>query len=94
MQHLSGRLKDGDRILFDGLTGYLEDQGGPSPAGGRSEIHQGGLLANHLPADHPYRLELEDGRAGTIEPTTVHATNSAGIAYLEYRPVGELGAEA
>jgi len=92
MQHIRGRLKDGDRVLFDGVTGYLEDQGGPSPAGGRLEIHQGGLLANHLPGDRPYRLELDDGRAATIDLTKVHASNSAGIAYVDFRLAGELTA--
>ena len=92
MQHFRGRLREGDRTLFEGVTGYLEELGGPGPAGGRLEIHQGGLLANHLPDDHPYRLELEDGRAATIALTGVHASNSSGIAFVGFRLLGELTA--
>ena len=94
MQQFRGRLKDGDRIIFDGVPGHLEDQWGPVTASGRLEVHQGGLLASHLPDDRPYRLELEDGRAGTIALTKVHASNSEGIAYVEFRLVGELMAGA
>ena len=94
MQQFRGRLKDGDRIIFDGLGGYLEDQGGAATASGRLEVHQGGLLAGHLPDDRPYRLELEDGRVGTIDLTKVHASNSSGIAYVDFRLVGELTAAA
>ena len=94
MQQFRGRLRDGDRTIFDGVAGYLEDQGGAATASGRLEVHRGGLLANHLPDDRPYRLELEDGRAGTIELTKVHASNSSGIAYVEFRLVGELTAGA
>ncbi len=89
MQQFRGRLKDGDRIIFDGVTGYLENQGGPATASGRLEVHQGGLLAGHLPDDHPYLLELEDGRAGTIDLTKVHASNSSGIAYVEFQLLDE-----
>ena len=94
MQHFRGRLRDGDRIIFEQLTGYLENEGGPAKTSGRLEVHQGGLLASHLPGDHPYRLELEDGRAGTIDLTKVHASDSSGIAYVEFRLAGELVAGA
>ena len=94
MHHFRGRLRDGDRIIFDQLTGYLENEGGPATDSGRLEVHEGGILGSHLPGDRPYRLELEDGRAGTIDLTKVHASNSSGIAFLEFRLVDELMAGA
>ena len=94
MQHFRGRLRDGDRIIIEQLTGYLEDEGGPATDSGRLEVHEGGILGSHLPGDRPYRLELEDGRAVAIDLTKVHASNSSGIAYVEFRLAGELVAGA
>ena len=94
MQIFRGRLRDGDRIIFERVTGYLENEGGPATDSGRLEVHEGGILGSHLPHDRPYRLELEDGRAGTIDLTKVHASDSSGIAYIEFRLAGELVAGA
>ena len=89
MQQFRGRLRDGDRIIFEQVTSYLENVGGPAKDSGRLEVHKGGILGSHLPGDRPYRLELEDGRAGTIDLTKVHASNSSGIAYVEFRLLDE-----
>ena len=89
MQSFRGRLRDGDRIIFEQVSGYLETAGGPVTDFGRLEVHEGGILGCHLPYDRPYRLELEDGRAGTIDLTMVHASNSSGIAYVEFRLLDE-----
>ena len=94
MQSFRGRLRDGDRIIFERVTGYLENEGGPATDSGRLEVHEGVVLGIHVPDDHPYCLELEDGRAGTIDLTKVHASNSSGIAYVEFRLAGELVAGA
>ena len=94
MQSFRGRLRDGDRIIFEQVSGYLENAGGPATDSGRLEVHEGGILGCHLPHGRPYRLELEDGRAGTIDLTKVHASNSSGIAYVEFRLAGELVAGA
>ena len=89
MERFHGRLLDGDRVLFDRVSGYLEREarGVGGAWSGRLEVHEGGVLG---PASgRPCRLVLEDGRAGEVAITQVHASNSAGIALLEFRaPVG------
>src|SRR4051812_24878558 len=85
MERFQGRLRGGDGTIFEQVTGYVESQEGRSPASGSFEIHEGGILGDSLPSDRPYRLELNDGRGWLIRPTKVHASNSAGIARVEFR---------
>jgi len=88
VEHFRCRLRDGDRIVFEGISGYLES-GRERPGGRRRlEVHQGGVLSLDLPTARPYRLEREDGVLWEGCLTTVHASNSAGIALLEFRVVG------
>src|SRR4051812_38787646 len=85
MNYFQGRLRGGDLTVFERVIGQLEPQEGDEPASGSFEIHEGGILGNGLPDDRPYRLELNDGREWLIRPTMVHASNSAGIARVEFR---------
>jgi hypothetical protein len=96
MQHFCGRLRDGDRVIYERVTGHLDSEEGRGSwwHSGRFEVHQGGILGGHLATDRPYRLDLEDGRTGTIRLTKVHSSNSAGIATMEFRLDGELAAKA
>ena len=82
MERFQGRLRDGDRIIFERVTGYLEvrEGRGRGTASGSFEVHQGGILGGDLPTDRPCHLDLDDGRSGTIRPTKVRSSNSAGIA--------------
>ena len=79
MQHFRGRLRDGDRIIFEQLTGYFENEGGPATDSGRLEVHEGGILGSHLPHDRPYRLELEDGQRTVL----MLSDESQSRSYLE-----------
>lgn len=95
MDRVSGRLREGDRIVFGEVTAILVAGGGrvePSVTG-RLEVHQGGLLAGHVETDRTYVLDLMDGRSGAIRLTHVNASNSAGIAFMQFRLEGPLGAE-
>jgi hypothetical protein len=87
MERFSGRLRDGDRVVFDDLTAIIETEGG-SGAVGRFEVHQGGILTSHMTTDRPYLLELEDGRSGVIRLTELHASDSAGVAFMHFRLEG------
>jgi hypothetical protein len=92
MEHFHGRLRDGDRVIFEQVAGYLEFHGGWTTASGSFEVHQGGILGGSLPTDRPLRLDLEDGRTGSIRLTKVHSSNSAGIARMEFRLASDLAA--
>jgi hypothetical protein len=92
MERFHGRLRDGDRVIFEQVAGYLEFQGGWTTASGSFEVHQGGILGGNLPTDRPLRLDLEDGRTGSIHLTKVHSSNSAGIARMEFRLASDLAA--
>ena len=89
MERFHGRLRDGDRVIFEPVAGYFESREA-GPASGSFEVHQGGILSRDLPTDRPYHLDLDDGRSGPIRLTKVHASNSAGISYMEFRLIGEL----
>ena len=95
MERFRGRLSDGDRVVFSDISGCF-DGGRANPDGctGLFEVHQGGVLGDHLPTDHPYRLDLEDGRTASIRVTKIRASNSAGIATLEFRLDGPWMSEA
>jgi hypothetical protein len=90
MQRFHGCLRDGDQVIFEQVAGYLEDHGGGASADGNFDVHQGGILGGSLPTDRPLCLDLEDGRTGSIRLTKVHASNSAGIARMEFRLDGGL----
>jgi hypothetical protein len=92
MVRFHGRLRDGDRVIFEQVAGYLEFQGGWTTASGSFEVHQGGILGGDLPTDRPYGLDLDDGRTGSICLTKVHSSNSAGIARMEFRLASDLAA--
>jgi hypothetical protein len=92
MQCFHGQLRDEERVLFSRVSGYFESEGGKDS--GLLEIHQGGILGDDLTADRPYHLDLEDGRTGEIRPMKVYASNSAGIARVEFRLVGDLAESA
>ena len=92
MERFHGRLRDGDRVIFEQVAGHLETPEGWTTTIGRFEVHEGGLLANDLPTDHPYSLDLDDGRTGPIRLRKDHASTSAGIARMVFRLTGELAA--
>jgi len=95
MERFQGRLRDGDLTIFARVTGYVESQEGRSTASGCFEIHEGGILGDGLPGGRTYRLELDDGRGWLIRPTKVHASDSAGIARVEFGLAGvfDVGSE-
>jgi len=86
MERFHGRLRDGDRVIFEQVAGYFES----GETSGSFEVHQGGILTRDLPTNHPYLLDLDDKRTGTIHLTKVHASNSAGIAHMDFRLDGDL----
>src|SRR5690242_16766272 len=92
MEHFTGRLNDGRGVVFERVVGTLADAASRSGRRcGQLEVHQGGVLGggHSLPLDGSYHLELGDGRVVPIRLTTVHASNSAGIAVLEFEGDGE-----
>jgi hypothetical protein len=65
VEHVRGRILKGDEVILDGLYITLNVR---EP---RGRLKQWGGSLRMDPADHiepggPYRLELEDGRAGDI----------------------------
>jgi len=87
MGRFKGRLKDESRVVFEPVVGFISDAAtGSGRRVGQFEVHQGGILGggHSVPLDRPYRLELESGDIVPIRLTTVHASNSAGIALLEF----------
>jgi len=88
MERFAGQLWDADHVVFERVTGILdpEAEGHPAGASGCFEVHQGGILGGgaSLATDREYRLILEDGKMWQIRLTKVGASNSAGIARIEF----------
>jgi hypothetical protein len=76
MKRFTGRLNDGDRVVLERLSGWLDADGN-----GRLE----GVLDSHLPIDHPYCLAWGDGRLIPIRVTRVLASNPTGNVVLGFR---------
>jgi len=92
MERFAGRLRDGNGVLFERVVGTLTDAASRSGRRcGQVDVHQGGILGGGLtlPLDGSYHLELGNERVIPIRLTTVHASNSAGIAVLEFECEGE-----
>jgi len=89
MVRFSAQLWDADHLAFDQVTGTLDeaaDRGTPGISG-CFEIHEGGILGGGISPlpDREYRLVFDDGQAWQIRITHVHASNSAGIARVDFR---------
>jgi len=89
MISFSAQLWDADHLIFKHVSGTLDPQAKRAIPGttGSFEIHQGGILGGgiSLLPDRVFRLVFEDGQAWQIRLTTVHASDSAGIARVEFR---------
>jgi hypothetical protein len=85
----TAQLWDADHLIFKNVSGTLDPQAEQAIPGttGCFEIHQGGILGGGISPlpDRTFRLIFDDGQAWQIQITTVHASNSAGIARVEFR---------
>jgi hypothetical protein len=88
MQCFTGQLWDGDHVLFEQVTLGLDQDSATLSEGatGVLEIHEGGILVGPgLRADQCYRFILEDGQEWPVRLAKVEASDSAGIARMDFR---------
>jgi hypothetical protein len=89
MTPFTAQLWDADHLIFNDVSGTLDPQAEHATIDttGSFEIHQGGILGGGISplTDRVLRLVFDDGQAWQILITKVHASNSAGIARIEFR---------
>jgi hypothetical protein len=89
MSPFTAGLWDADHLVFDHVAGTLDsrdDQATPGTTGS-FEVHEGGILGGGISPlpDRTFRLVFDDGRAWQIRINRVHASDSAGIARVDFR---------
>jgi len=92
-----GQLWDADHVVFERVTGTVGPRAeGLAGASGDFEVHEGGIVGGdaRLQTGREYRLVFEDGGSWPIRLTKVGATNSAGIARIEFEIRDDPTAEA
>lgn len=92
MEHIHGKLfaEDGEKILIDELDGYL----GSHPRRDGTQTYFGFFevpreKSKGLDQNSPYRLVLDDGRAGDIY-ADVHPNPQDGKIVAEFHVTGHL----
>ena len=89
MLRFTARLWDVDHLVFDRVSGALDPPADRAIPGscGSFDVHQGGILGGGIGPlpDRIFKLAFDDDRAWQIRVTTVHASNSAGIARADFR---------
>jgi hypothetical protein len=90
VEHVRGRILKGDEVILEGLDitlnlrephGRLKQWGGSLRLGPADHIEPGG----------PYRLELEDGRAGAITVVKVEYFSASKSWLVLFTVAGSLG---
>jgi hypothetical protein len=89
MGQFHAQFWDADHLLFKEVTGVLDrpDEQPTSGSTGNFEVHEGGILGGDVDPlhDRVYRLVFDDGQAWQVRLNKVHASNSAGIARVDFR---------
>ncbi len=93
MEHIHGKLfsEDGGKVVFDSIDGYLGYRwrsNGMKSYYGYFEVPA--VRTKGFDEGAPYRLVLDDGRAGSIY-ADVHPSQSPGMALAEFHVTGKLG---
>lgn len=90
MEHIHGKLLDGDRVLIEDVDGYLG-------AHAKHNGHKSYFGYFEMPADRlkavdqscPYKLLLDDGRCGMVF-TDILPSNKPGLMMAEFHVTGQL----
>ncbi len=83
MERFHGKLLDGERILFERVSGQFEPGDHRGDRVGRLEVDAAGPPV--LATDRPYRLALDDGRDEAIYLTGICPHDPAGPPVLAFR---------
>lgn len=93
MEHIRGRLLDGEQVVLDGVDGYLanNDHHGRKSYFGYFEAPTD--LLGRLRQESCYRLVLSDGRSADVY-TAVVPSNKAGNSMVEFHVSGGVRKQA
>jgi hypothetical protein len=86
MEHFQGKLFNGERVLFERVSGVFDDWAHRGERIGHLEVHEGNVPM--LRSNRPYRLVLDDGRLEKICFTELLQSGTTGVTTLAFRVPG------